>query len=59
MTILMDLAAVHHHTPLRLVEMADADDFNLIHDVAGIGNCLNRTTGKLEDCFVPRFAKRG
>lgn len=52
----MDLEAVHcNGTPLRLGDLAIADDFNLAHDVFGIARHLDRSTGKLLDCFVPRF----
>jgi hypothetical protein len=55
--IWMDLIATHvNGCPLRLEEMRHADDFNLAHDVFGIGRHLNRDTGALEGCFVPRFA---
>jgi hypothetical protein len=53
----MDLTACHlNGCPLRLEDMAKADDFNFAHDVLGIRRHLNRETGQLEDCFVPRFA---
>ena len=52
----MDISVVHAHTPLRLTELADADDFDFAHDIGGIGRHLNRETGELEDCFVPRYA---
>ena len=56
---MMDIAAVHcNGTPLKLMSLRDADDFNFVHDVFGIYRHLNRQTGKLEDCFVPRFAAR-
>lgn len=54
--VAMDLAAVHHHTPLRLMELAEADDFNFNHDMYGIRNHLDRETGELRR-FVPRFAR--
>jgi hypothetical protein len=57
MSVLMDLSVVHnHHYKLDFERMASADDFNLAHDIAGIAYHLNRSTGKLRDCFVPRFA---
>jgi hypothetical protein len=56
-SIIMDLTAAHTNgCPLRLQELAEADDFNLIHDVMGINQHLDRNTGTLTDCFVPRFA---
>lgn len=56
--VVMDLGAVHAHTPLRLQDLADADDFNFGHDMSGIANLIDRRTGKLTRSFVPRFARR-
>lgn len=57
MEIEMDLTAVHANgTRLRLEELFHADDFNFAHDVLGIRDHLNRQTGELMNCFVPRFA---
>lgn len=57
MDVEMDLSATHATCPLRLAELADADDFNFSHDMGGIRRHLNRQTGELEDFFVPRFAE--
>lgn len=55
---IMDLSACHANgCPLRLQELLDADEFNFAHDVCGIRRHINRTTGQLEDCFMPRFSK--
>lgn len=55
--LVMDLDATHSNgCPLDLERLAKADDFNLAHDVAGIFRHLNRKTGKLGGCFLPRFA---
>jgi len=54
----MDLEACHcNGCPLDLPRMATARPQDLIHDVMGINANINRDTGKLENCFVPRFAK--
>lgn len=54
----MDITACHlNDTPLRLNELLAADEFNFAHDVFGIRRHLNRETGKLEDCFCPRYAQ--
>lgn len=53
----MDLAAVHHHTPLRLEELAVAEEWEFVHDIAGITRHLNRRTGELENAFLPRFTR--
>lgn len=57
--VLMDLTATHHTCPLKMEELAKADDFDFAHDVFGIRRHLNRRTGQLEDCFLPRFAQLG
>jgi hypothetical protein len=55
----MDICAVHaNHFRLDLGRLLGADDFNFAHDVFGIRRHLNRETGKLENCFVPRFAAK-
>lgn len=54
----MDITAVHANgEPLDLERLLNADPFNFSHDVCGIRNHINRNTGQLERCFVPRFAK--
>lgn len=58
-TASMDITAVHSNgCRLRLQELLDADDFNFAHDVFGIKRHLDRTTGKLQDCFVPRYTDK-
>jgi len=42
---------------LDLNGLLNADDTNFMHDMAGIHIHLNRETKKLDNCFVPRFAK--
>jgi hypothetical protein len=52
----MDLAAVHYTCPLRLTDLAVADVASFGHDLGGIRRFLDRTTGELRNCFVPRLA---
>ena len=53
----MDITACHcNGCPLRLDDLLHADEFNFAHDVFGIRRHLNRETGKLENCFLPRFS---
>lgn len=53
----MDLEACHcNGCPLRLADMEQADNFNFMHDISGINAHINRYSGKLERCFLPRFA---
>ena len=55
----MDVTAVHANgNPLRLADLLAADDFNFLHDMSGICNCLDRDTGKLTRGFSPRFSQR-
>lgn len=57
--IQMDIEATHcNGNPLRLADLLAADDFNFAQDILGIGRHLNRKTGKLGDCFLPRFTQR-
>jgi len=53
----MDITACHlNGNPLRLDDMLEADNFNLMHDVSGIGRHIDRNTGKLLGGFSPRFS---
>lgn len=53
----MDLTACHlNGCELNLDGLIAADDFNFSHDLFGIRRHINRSTGKLEGCFLPRFA---
>ena len=53
----MDITAVHMNgCPLKLGDLLMASDFDFCHDIKGIQAHLNRSTGKLEHYFTPRFA---
>ena len=55
---MMNLEAVHlNGCPLDLDRLATFDDFNFAHDIFGIERYLDKKTGKLRNCFVPRCAK--
>lgn len=57
MDIIMDLEATHcNGCPLRLRDMLAANCYDLMHDIRGIANHLDRTTGKLTGWFLPRFS---
>lgn len=57
--VLMDISACHFSAQkLRLDDLLAADDFNFIHDVAGINRHLDRDNGRLSDGFSPRFSVR-
>ena len=57
MTVSMDITAVHSNgCPLQLSGFLASDDANFAHDVFGIMQHINRDTGGLRDCFLPRFS---
>lgn len=57
MDILMDVDACHSNgCPLNLQGLLEAADADFAHDVFGIRAHINRRTGQLEDCFLPRYA---
>ena len=57
LSLTMDLEATHASCPLQLEALLMADNGNFAHDVFGIRRHMNRETGKLGDCFMPRFAE--
>ena len=59
MTTMMDLTATHANgCPLDLVGLLESDDFDLVHDIGGINAYLDRATGSLINCFLPRYSIR-
>jgi hypothetical protein len=55
----MDLTAVHlNYCPLNLQGLLQARKMDFCHDISGISVYINRDTGQLEDCFIPRFAQQ-
>lgn len=60
----MDLDATHSNgMPLdleRLREWGQGEgSFDFTHDIIGIYRFLDRSTGRLEGCFLPRCARKG
>lgn len=54
----MDLTATHSNgCPLDFHKLLQFNDFNFTHDIAGIARHLDRSTGELRGCFLPRCAK--
>lgn len=54
----MDITACHQNgTPLDLDKLLAFDDFNFAHDLYGIAEHLDRETGELRHCFLPRCAR--
>lgn len=54
----MDLRAVHAHTPIDFAALEMMDAFEFAHDISGIDAHIDRLTGALRNCFVPRCAVR-
>jgi hypothetical protein len=58
MNLTMDITATHlNGCPLDLDKLLSFDGFNFTHDIAGISTHIDRNTGKLRNCFLPRCAK--
>ncbi len=56
-SIIMDIIATHTHgCKLKLQALLDADVGDFLHDVCGINKHIDRETGKLLDCFSPRYS---
>lgn len=55
--MMLDMEFANRDCPLKLQELLDAEEFNFWHDILGIYKNLNRKTKKLENCFMPRYAK--
>lgn len=58
LTARMDLCAAHNDCGMDFDRLLAADDFNFLHDIAGIARHMDRETGRLGDCFLPRFARK-
>ena len=58
MDLIMTLEAVHGGAcRLNLSGLLAASDGDLLHDVVGMLRYLDRDTGELTGCFLPRYAK--
>lgn len=54
----MVITAVHANgCPLRLAALLEAHQADFVHDVFGMERHLNKATGRLEDHFLPRYAR--
>lgn len=57
LTASMDITACHANgMPLDLSKLLAAADGDFGHDIFGIRRHINRDTGQIMDCFVPRCA---
>ncbi len=56
--ISMDLSATNANgCPLDFDKLLAFDDFSFLHDIYGIARHLDRESGQLNDCFLPRCAR--
>jgi hypothetical protein len=53
----MDLAAVNSICSLDFEKLLDFHKSDFMHDIYGIRKNINRETGELQNCFLPRCAK--
>ncbi len=57
LTFYMDLDVCHSNgCPLNFDKLLAFPDGDFYHDIWGIRNKIDRQTGKLTDCFLPRCA---
>ena len=55
----MDITATHNNgCPLNLSALLAAAAGDFAHDIFGIQRHIDRNTGKLGDCFLPRYAAK-
>jgi hypothetical protein len=59
LNVQMDLSAVVAQKQVRLDldKLERFGDFDFAHDMSGIINCIDRKTGLLQHCFLPRAAR--
>lgn len=59
LSLTMDLSACHANgTPLDVDALLSSDDADFAHDVFGITRYIDRETGTLGSCFLPRCARK-
>lgn len=52
---MMDIEATHcNGCPLNLNKLLDFPAFDFWHDIHGIAVNINKSTGELKNCFLPR-----
>ena len=57
LSLIMDIEATHDEVGLKLSELLNADDENFTHDIVGIQKNIDRTSKKMQNFFLPRYAK--
>lgn len=58
-TAFMDMNNMAKNFDMDLDGLLNADEFDFLHDIIGIGNAINRCKGDFSNdpLFVPRYAK--
>jgi hypothetical protein len=55
---IMDVTATHSNgCKLKLKDLLESSGFDFSHDISGIKNNIDRSTGKIGNCFLPRSAR--
>jgi hypothetical protein len=55
--LVISISKAHEERPIDLAGLLAADIGDFGHDVFGIDKYMSRETGKMTDCFVPRYAR--
>ena len=55
--LVMDLDVAHTNCPIDFEKLESFGDGDFSHDIGGIYSYVNRETGELDNCFVPRSAR--
>lgn len=60
LSLSMDLAVCYNKGHANLAALLELDPRDFVHDIIGIVDYLNRKTGEMNNCFVPRsFIPKG
>ena len=59
MDLMMDIEFAHEENPIEIDQLLEADIGNFAHDIYGIYKNFNRTTKRMDNCFLPRHAMQG
>ena len=57
LSVEMDITAAHLASPLDLDRFLEFEDLDFYHDICGIRENIDRRTGELKNCFLPRCAR--
>lgn len=57
LTRMIDLEKVDHEMNIDWTALLAAPGDDFMHDVIGIHSYMDRSTGLLTDCFLPRYAR--